>query len=103
MAARYFIDSRFTIFTLLMLSLPHASDSAERMIHHDPLHAGWAGPASLSTSRRGAEVGKPLRDGESYLFEKRRTEVGPPSPLKVYRSVSQPEFSFWLRKQRHST
>src|SRR5712692_10373505 len=76
MAARYFIDSRFTIFTLLMLSLPHASDSAERMIHHDPLHAGWAGPASLSTSRRGAEVGKPLRDGERYLFEKRRAEGG---------------------------
>jgi hypothetical protein len=29
-------------------------------------------PRAFNTSRRGAEVGKPLRDGESYLFEKRR-------------------------------
>jgi hypothetical protein len=33
-------------------------------------------PRAFNTSRRGAEVGKPLRDGESYLFEKRRAEVG---------------------------
>jgi hypothetical protein len=50
MTTRYFMDTRSNIFILLILSLPLASDSAERMIHHDLLHADGAGIGDSSNA-----------------------------------------------------